>query len=243
MPLPPSFPIRLLSTRPLSPSVRELVFTRDEVFSFTPGQWVSLALPVGPAPEHTIRRSYSIASAPDGTGRFELAVTRVQNGPGSTALHALQPGAVLQATGPQGFFERPAGVPSLFVATGTGVTPLRSMLLAALAAGASEPMTLLLGVRHEEDLLYRAELEALAAAHPNLSVHYTLSRPHEGWQGLSGYVQLHIPALWASLQERSGGAPPHLFLCGLERMVKVVRDLMRKQLSVPREQLHSERFD
>lgn len=244
MTLPPTFSARLLSARNLSPSVRELVFQREDgPLDFDPGQWVSLTVQVGPDPAHTLKRSYSIASAPDGTGRFELAVTRVLNGPVSGALHELAPGAVVRVTGPQGFFARPPGVPSLFVGTGTGITPLRSMLHAALAAGASEPLALILGVRHEQDILYRDELEQLAAAHPGFSVHTTLSRPHEGWAGLTGYVQEHVPALWASLSERAGAAPPHLFLCGLDRMVKAVRERMRKQLGVPREQVHSERFD
>jgi ferredoxin-NADP reductase len=243
MTLPPTFPVRLLSTRMLTPSVRELVFLREDApLDFEPGQWISLALPVDPAGP-PLRRSYSIASAPDGTGRFELAVTLVQGGPGSTLLHALAPGAVLQATGPQGFFTRPAGIPSLFVATGTGFTPLRSMIHGSLRAGAMEPMVVLLGVRHEEDILYRDELEGLQRQHPNLRVHVTLSRPGEGWAGLRGYVQEHASPLWSALTERAGEQAPHLFVCGLERMVKAVRDLMRKQLGVPRDRVHSERFD
>lgn len=244
MPLPPTFPVRLLSTRLLAPSVRELVFQREDgPLDFEAGQWLSLALPVEPAPAPPLRRSYSIASPPDGTGRFELAVTRVEGGPGSGLLHALSPGATLQATGPQGFFTRPAGLPTLFVATGTGFTPLRSMLLGALRGGATELMTVLLGVRHEADLLYRDELESLRTQHPNLEVHATLSRPDDRWTGLRGYVQEHVPTLWSSLQERSGAEAPHLFVCGLDRMVKAVRDLLRKQLAVPRDRVHSERFD
>lgn len=245
MPLPPSFAIRLQAARVLSPSVRELVFEcPDGPLAFEAGQWLSLALPVGPEPEHVLRRSYSIASAPDpSSNRLEIAVTRVEGGPGSAVLHALSVGDELRATGPQGFFTRPSGVPSLFIGTGTGVTPLRSMLHAALAAGATEPLALLLGVRHEADILYRDELTELAHRHPNFSFHVTLSRPEPSWGGLAGYVQTHVPGLWSSLVERAGGAPPHVFLCGLERMVKAVRDLTRKQMGIAREQIHSERFD
>lgn len=259
--LPPTFPVRLLSTRPLTASVRELVFEREGApLLFEPGQWVSLRIPVGPGPEDVVKRSYSIASAPDGTGRFELAVTLVQGGPGSTALHALAPGAVLQATGPQGFFSRPPGLPSLFVATGTGVTPLRSMIRAVLTPdpspdipergagerraeerGAREPMVLLLGVRHEADLLYRDELEQLARSHPDLRLHFCLSRPHAGWTGRVGYVQEHIPELWRQLLAHD--PQPHAFLCGLDRMVSAAREVLRKTLGAARQQVHSERFD
>jgi ferredoxin-NADP reductase len=237
--------VRLVAARPLTPAVRELIFEREgEPFLFAPGQWISLAMPTGPDPEKPLRRSYSIASAPGGTARFELAVTHVVDGPGSTFLHRMEPGDRLLATGPQGFFSRPAdqGAASLFVATGTGVTPLRSMIHAALARGATEPLWLLLGTRHEEGLLYRQEFEELAARHPNVRVFFTLSRPDEGWKGLSGYVQDHVPGLWARLTEAAGPGA-HLYICGLERMVKVVREVGRKQLGLGREQVHSERFD
>ena len=64
-------------------------------------------------------------SPPDGTGRFSIAVTKVTGGAGSSFLHGLPEGAQLRAIGPQGFFTRPRGAkhPSLFVGTGTGVTP------------------------------------------------------------------------------------------------------------------------
>ncbi|HEX7600510.1 MAG TPA: FAD-dependent oxidoreductase, partial [Polyangiaceae bacterium] len=129
MALPPTFDARLVGARMLSPLVRELVFARADgaPLAFEAGQWVSLVLPL---PAGELRRSYSIASRPDGTPNFEVAVTRVEGGPGSTYLHAMPPGTELQVVGPQGFFTRPIDEtgPSLFVATGTGVTPLRSIL-------------------------------------------------------------------------------------------------------------------
>jgi CDP-4-dehydro-6-deoxyglucose reductase, E3 len=248
---PDHFTARLVSARCIAPSVRELVFEREEgSIEFQPGQWVNLILPPAAPDGHELRRSYSIASPPDGTPRFELAVTRVEGGPGSNVLHALEPGARLKAIGPQGFFTRPSSArqPTLFVGTGTGVTPLRSMLRAALAhtpaAGTPlEPLWLLMGVRNEADLLYRDELEQLRSEHPEVRVVFTLSRAHDGWAGKRGYVQEHVPELWEQLSEAAGGAAPHLYVCGLERMVKSVRELVRKQLLVPREQVHSERYD
>lgn len=245
MPPPPPFPVRLVAGRPLTPAVRELAFERADGQPMThrPGQWLNLAIerPAG----GELLRAYSIASPPDGSPRFELAVTRVPNGPGSGFLHDLAPGAELRALGPHGFFTRESaeGVPSLFVATGTGLTPMRSMVRAALAAGASEPLWLLVGVRGEADMLYRDEFDALAARHPNLQVHFSLSRPPEGWPGRTGYVQSHVPELWRRLGEAGAGAEPHLFICGLERMVSVVRTLGRKELGLARTRVHSERYD
>ncbi len=243
MPPPPTFDVRLARARMLSPNVRELGFERVDPaggpFNFAAGQWVSLVLPLA---EGEARRAYSIASAPDGTPTFEVAITKVEGGPGSTYLHELPVGATIRAIGPQGFFTRApkAGHPSLFVGTGTGVTPLRSMIKDALTAGETSPLTLLFGVRHDADRLYREELEALQVKHPNLHVHYSISQPGPDWQGLTGYVQTHVEKLWRDLETHGA---PHVYICGLERMVGAVRDLLRKQMNVERKQVHSERYD
>lgn len=247
MPPPPTFDVRLTRARMLSPQVRELGFERVDSegarapFAFQAGQWVSLVLPLA---EGEARRAYSIASHPDGSADFEVAVTKVEGGPGSTYLHELPIGATVRTIGPQGFFTRPrpAGHPSLFVGTGTGVTPLRSMIKDALLGGETSPMTLLFGVRHDSDRLYREELEALSAQYPNFRAFYSMSQPGPGWSGLTGYVQSHAEALWRELEAAGPGAP-HVYICGLERMVGAVRELLRKQMGVDRKQVHSERYD
>jgi ferredoxin-NADP reductase len=225
----------------LSPNVRELSFERTDgaPLAFEAGQWMSLVLPLAAG---EARRSYSIASPPMGTPRFEIAVTHVQGGPGSSYLHQLPMGEVVRTIGPQGFFTRAKGkgLPALFVATGTGVTPLRSMLHDALASSATEPLWLVFGVRHASDMLYADELAKLARAYPNARVEFTLSQPPEGWTGRRGYVQTHVRALW---EELAKVGPPHAYVCGLQRMVGSVRDLLRKDMNVPREQVHSERYD
>jgi CDP-4-dehydro-6-deoxyglucose reductase len=241
MPPPPTFPARLVAARSVAPQVRELTFERaDGVgLTFDAGQWVSLVLP---GPDGELRRSYSIASAPDGSARFDVAVTRVTTGHGSRYLHDLAIGATVTAIGPQGFFtrERSPG-PALFVATGTGVTPFRAMLQRAERAADATPTWLLFGVRHEEDAVYRDELEALAARAPSFRFFLTLSQPHEPWDGRRGYVQHHARALY---EELATLAPkPHAFVCGLERMVSSMRELLRGEMGLPRELVHSERYD
>jgi ferredoxin-NADP reductase len=239
----PTFSARLVSVRDLTPSVRELVFEKEDgPLVHEPGQWLNLEIPREGEPPLT--RAYSIASAPTDSRRFELAVTRVLTGPGSQILHTLVPGLALSANGPNGFFTRPVteGVPSLFVGTGTGITPLRSMIVAAARAGAKEPLAIVVGVRTEADMLYADELAALATTYPNVEVVYTLSQPSESWTGARGYVQDHVPGLLTRLAE-NGAGDPHVYICGLEKMVKAVRDLARKDLGLPRERVHSERYD
>lgn len=246
MALPPTFEALLVGARSLTPSVRELTFERSDgqPMTFEPGQWVNAVLPVAVEEASAIKRSYSIASAPDGSPRFDIALTRVAGGPGSTWLTSLEPGAVLPFVGPHGFFTRSGAstVPSLMIATGTGVTPMRSMMRAAIAAGSRAPMWLLFGVRSEQDLVYRQDFEAMAASHPFIRFEPTLSRPPGGWTKRHGYVQTHVRDLWADLQSRGDGLP-HAYVCGLERMVGAVRELLRKDMGLPRQQVHTERYD
>lgn len=238
------FDASLVSSRPLTPAVRELVFERldGKPLLFQPGQWVNLVLPL---PTGEVKRAYSIASAPDNSSRFEIAVTRVLGGPGSEYLHGLQEGQTLRAIGPQGFFTRPAGdtAPALFVATGTGFTPLRSMMQAALREGSRTPMWLLFGARHEQDILYRDELEEWSSAIGHVRYEVTLSRPLAAWTGRRGYVQAHVPELFRALAEAAAPALPHVYICGLERMVSVVRELVRHDLGADRKHVHTERYD
>lgn len=240
MTAPESFDVRLERARMLSPTVRELVFARVDgrPVDFAPGQWFNLMLPHEGG---ELKRAYSIASPPAGTASFEVAVTRVIGGPASEQLHAMEIGASVRAVGPSGLFTRdPADpTPALFVGTGTGVTPLRSMMAAALSAGSKAPMWLLFGVRHQNDVLYQEELTRWEAEHENVRVFVTLSRPDHGWLGRTGYVQTHLPSLWTEL----GQASAHLYVCGLERMVKAVREVARKGLGIDRKHVHQERYD
>jgi len=243
---PPSFEARLVRARMLTPGVRELTFERvdGQGMAFEPGQWVSVALPIAVEQACAIKRSYSIASAPGTSPRFDITLTHVEGGPGSTWLMSVEPGAVLPFVGPQGFFTRAAtsAAPSLMIATGTGVTPMRSMMNAAIASGSRAPMWLLFGARHEEDVAYREEFDAMAREHDFVRFEPTLSRGAASWTGRRGYVQTHVRELWGELEARGGGMA-HAYICGLERMVGSVRELLRKEMGVPRQQVHGERYD
>lgn len=240
---PEPFETRLVAARKLTPGVRELVFERadEKEFRYAAGQWVNLVIPL---PAGEVKRAYSIASAPSGSSRFELAVTRVEGGPGSEYLHGLEVGATLRAIGPHGLFTRDPGdpAPALLVATGTGVTPLRSMLHAARRAGSAAPIWVLFGARFEEDILYREELEALARGATGIRHEVTLSQGGPAWAGRRGYVQAHVAELYGELRA-AGAAEPHVYICGLERMVKAVKDLCRSDLGIDRKRVHVERYD
>lgn len=219
----------------LSPSVMSLKLgLPGEPLTFRAGQWINLFVPHADGP---IKRAYSIASAPQ-ERTIELAVTRVEHGRASPIIHTLKPGDDVAIDGPHGLFTRDdPSEAAIFVATGTGLSPFRSMLLDELARSRLAPLTLLFGARTQADLLYRAQLEQIARAHAQFRYEVTLSRPDPGWTGRGGYVQTHLAALVREL-----GAP-HVYVCGLTKMVVEVRALLKGELGYDRKRIHSERYD
>lgn len=214
--------------------------TDGDPFEYIAGQWVELEVPVAGG---SVKRPYSIASAPGeaGPGQLEVAVTHVGGGPASTALLALAVGTALELVGPSGLFTRDHAhdsLPTLFVCTGTGVAPLRAMLHDELQrAPEGPPIVLLFGCRTQDDLLFREEFAELARRHRRFRYEPTLSRPDEGWTGRRGHVQSHLPELVEGLSNA------HLYVCGLNKMITEVRALLKGPLGFDRRQVHSERYD
>lgn len=234
---------RLVAARMLSPSVRSLSLALpDGPLAFEAGQWVDLYVPTSQGEQ---KRAYSIASGV-GEATLELAVTRVEQGAASNVLHELPLDSMLDVSGPFGMFTREAAYadrPALYVATGTGLSPLRSMLYDWQRSPARAPVTLLFGVRSEADVLWGEQLREWTARFPELRVEVTLSRPPASWRGRTGHVQTHVAELLAALQAAQPRAEPHVFICGLNRMVSEVRALCKSQLGLDRKRIHSERYD
>ena len=167
-------------------------------------------------------RSYSIASAPDGQ-RVELTVERLDDGEVSPYLAGeVRQGDQLELRGPIGgyFVWRPElGGPLLLVAGGSGVVPLMAMLRHRAATGSSVPTRLLYSSRTLEDVIYRDELERLAAAGDGLTVTHTLTRAQPpGWQGYARRVD-------AAMLREVGWEPgerPLAYVCGPTRLVEAV---------------------
>jgi len=226
---------RLVESRELAPEIRHFVFDVPEVeqLPYVAGQFVSFS---GGFNEKKITRAYSTASAPC-ANRFELCLNRVQDGFFSPYLFDLTPGARVDMKGPLGHFvlKNPPN-DSIFVATGTGIAPFRSMLHAHLESNPERQFTLIFGVRFERSLLYRAEFENLARRFPNFHFLPTLSRPDENWKGLTGHVQQHV---LDTLGERRD---MDVYICGMKAMVDDVR-LRLKELGLDRKQIIFEKYD
>ena len=203
----------------LSHDVRqiELRLLEPSSIMFKAGQFVSFEVPKEGQPR-PLTRPYSIASPPSLRDRVLLVLNLVQGGPGSSYLFSLREGSQTSFKGPAGaFYLRDDGARDLlFVATGTGIAPLRSMMLAQLERGESRSVTLFWGLRSQRDLYWQDELTALALAHPNFSFVTTLSRPESGWEGTNGRVTALIDERVSRVTNLA------VYLCGGSGMIKDV---------------------
>jgi ferredoxin-NADP reductase len=119
---------------------------------------------------YTASRSYSVATAPDGTDEIELTVELLPGGEVSGYLHDVaEPGDELEVRGPiGGWFVWDADAPAVLVGGGSGVVPLMAMLRLARATGVSDLVRLVVSARTPADLYYASELPG-----PESAVIYT----------------------------------------------------------------------
>ena len=188
----------------------EFVIDAMESFPYAPGQFVSAVAEDQNGKMQT--RAYSIASAANGN-RFELCVNRVEEGFFSNHLADLPDlpvGATIQIHGPHGHFilQEPI-TDSILVATGTGIAPMRAYTQWLFPADGPDrsngkQIWLVYGTRHETDIYYQNEFEALAARVPNFHYLPTLSRALDSWSGLRGHVQVHVSKIVEERAARLG---------------------------------------
>lgn len=199
--MPLHFPLKLVGSRMLAPSVRHLEFTRDDgqPLDFIPGQFIQVhfAAPDG----QPARRSYSLATMHDhalGPGEaVEIAVSYVPGGAATNLFTALDQGQQIEASGPYGRFclsPKDENRRYLLIGTGTGVTPYRAMLpqIAQLLRERDLEVVLLFGARTNAELIYGDDFAAFAAANPRFRFMPCFSREMPvtpGPDARRGYVQ------------------------------------------------------
>lgn len=225
---------RLVNCRDLAPGTRHFEFVSATwPAAFVPGQFLSMTQQIG---DDEITRAYSIASPPGGNG-FALCANLVGEGHFTPFLFHLNPGDEIHFKGPYGgFIPKQTPADSIFVATGTGIAPFRSMLLSDLLARTNRRRTLIFGARYEEGLLYDEEWKSLAAHWPNFDYRPTLTRPAGGWQSRTGRVQAHV------LEALGDRRDVDVYICGMKEMVDDLRAQL-KALGLDRKRIIVEKYD
>lgn len=230
-----SYRVNVTEIETLTPTVKvfRLAFDSEIKFSFVAGQYVMVDVPKG---DSLVLKPYSIASPPYQKGTIDLCIKYVEGGYVSTYFHTrVRVGDVLTIHEALGFFvDRGGPHERVYVGTGTGIAPIRSMILDLYHSGFEGPMSVYFGVRYEDELLYEADWRKLEAEHPAFRFIPVVSRP-KTWTGRTGWVQ---EALRDTLRDP---ASKEVYVCGLVPMVKAVKPLLM-ELGVPRQQIHTEKY-
>lgn len=225
--------MRLQSNVLATPTTRIVRIALDGApYSYRAGQAASVS--VNPGEPVT---PYSIASAPSetaATGYIELLVKVDGSNRFGARVSSLEPGMPLLLSQPIGRFTLPdtaAAHPLLFIAGGTGIAPLRSMILESISRGRRSGMALVYSARTPEEFAYLDELRALDDA-GKLALTLTLTGDAQDWRHARGRAgDRHLADL----------ATPNTmaFICGPPSMVTDIPQALVR-LGIPREQIRTE---
>ena len=217
------FDAEITAVKKVSPRVRIFEIKTPDDFDFAPGQFVIASVP-GFNNDNglPVKRSYSIASAPPSRGSIELCISLAPEGKFSGKIGRMSAGESIAIEGPFGSFKLSKPVPAnaSFIAGGTGISPLMSMIRSLYLENHDKPLHLYYGIRTEEDFLYREELEAYAR---NKTLRLVVAASEdENWKGEKGYISDVAGKLMSGQQ-----AP--VYVCGPPPMLKPTMEKLKEK--------------
>ncbi len=234
------FSIRQYETRVLS--IRDLTYDIKEVtlglvdppeMDLVAGKFVQFEAPAYGSSPDPVYRAYSIASPPSRKNEIQLEIRLVPEGICTTYVFTrLKVGDKVAINGPYGdFYLRESGRDIIFIAGGSGMAPIRSMLLDMAEKGSTRRATYFFGARAMRDLFLLDEMAELERRLPNFRFVPALSSPAPGddWKGETGIVTEVLGRHFESLAEREA------YLCGSPGMIDAsVKALTAKGMSEDR---------
>jgi CDP-4-dehydro-6-deoxyglucose reductase, E3 len=207
----------------------------NERLMFLPGQYIDILLKDG------TRRSFSMANAPHDDEFVQLHVRHVPGGAFTDhVFKTMKERDILRFEGPFGtfFLREESGKPIVFVASGTGFAPIKSVIDAALRKGVARPMTLYWGARRPKDLYLDALPGRWAGEHPGFRYIPVVSEalPEDRWSGRTGFVHRAV------MQDFSDLSAHQVYACGVPIMVDSARRDFTRQCGLPENEFFSDSF-
>jgi len=221
-----------------TPDVKTIRLTgrRPLLFRYDPGQFVTLIATID---GRQVPRSYSLASTPSRPNGIEITVKRLPGGLVSNWLcDHLKVGDTLKVRGPCGrfsCFNHPAGK-LLFVAAGSGIVPIMSMLRWIADTDAKVDVKLLLSFRKPADFIYRRELELFATRYSSIDLHVTITGNTPEWGKHTGRIDTSLLAEVVPVLHLR-----QVFLCGPEVFMQSVTAALKTE-GAPEKNIHVEHF-
>ncbi len=230
--------LRVVQIIPQTATAKTFCFERvnGPLPPFRAGQYVNVLVNIEGV---RTSRPYSISSVP---GAERLGLT-VQDKPGGFVapylVNEIKIGDVLETTGPAGhFYYEPLidGADLVFLAGGSGITPFMSMIRDTLQRQRPLRINLLYGSRTPEDVIFKGELEKLAASHSNFTCSLVISEPPEGYGGLKGFLDSKLIAqLVGDVKGKT------FYVCGPRAMYDFCRAAL-KAMEVPERKIRRELY-
>lgn len=217
---------------------RYLLRADNPDFNFKAGQFVMFDLPIT---SKFTNRSYSISSPPNNNQEFEVCIVLKEDGSGTPYLFQnVEIGSVIKTAGPFGKFILPDSIETdlCFLCTGTGIAPLRSMILDIYNRQIKhQNIYLIFGNRYKKDILYHDEFTRLSEQYPDFKFIPVLSRENsESWNGEIGYVHPIYLNLYSQIQKVT------FYICGWSEMVREARNNL-KEIGYTKNEIKFELYD
>jgi len=234
----PDYQITCTKNLLIAKGIYDVRFTKPEGFSFEAGQFVLFDVPLLDDSNDIQTRAYSIASTPH-ENELIFVIKLIEGGRASKWVEeSLSEGTNVRMQGPLGRFLVESGDDDdlLFLCTSTGIAPFRSQILTEIQSESGRKMELFFGNRHEEDIFWKEEFEALAKEHDFFTFHPVLSKPSDKWEGHCGHVQDVVAPSKDALHDK------HIYICGNPAMADELKKLSLEEWNVVNERLHVEGF-
>ena len=218
----------------VTPRVTSLRLRVPFADSYRAGQHVDVRLTAEDG--YQAQRSYSIASAPDGSGTIELMIEALAEGEVSGFFSTVaETGDRIEMRGPIGgsfSWDGPDGGPLLLVGGGSGVVPLLSMLRRRATVAPDVPAALIYSARTRAETIALDELEARDRDEPNFSLVLANTREPGGRRIDRATVEHALARL---------GPPSRAFVCGANPFVSAASNLL-VEAGLTRGLIRTERF-
>ncbi len=207
-------------------------FETNEPLIFKPGQYISVKV----ASDRV--NCYSIAGSIN-PNQFSLLIDISPGGPGSQFFEKLKVGGQMLYLGPFGIFTldmEDEASKLLFLATGSGLAPLKCMIEQILYKEKSQlPIDLYLGLTSPKDLFCEDYLQNLARQYSNFHYKIVIWKGDQSWQGESGFI---TTSLDKDLADASDGAA---YLCGNQEMIADATKILLEK-NMPKERIYTEKY-
>lgn len=216
------FNSKLKKINSLSPTVKEFIFTAPSDFNFLPGQYVTIKFThEDESGSKVLSRAYSIASYTPLKEEFTLCIKIVEDGEVTPILNSFEVGKEIKITGPMGDFtclNLEKDQPKVFISTGTGIAPLKTMIEYLQQQEKNQPIFLFNGFRFEEEILYSQKwLQMIKKSNGSFHYQCAISRPKNEIKE-SNLREGRIQVLFDSIKNLNKEKTV-FFICGLSPMI------------------------